>query len=83
MVLEVQTFKFNETCCEAKRVPEECMGNCREKIQSPRQRRSIEVLPVDRCVEYQNITKSCLYEYGKSTCQYSKHNNINGVLYVV
>ena len=63
--LDLHVFKFNETCCEAKGVPEECMGLCREENSSPRERRSIKVLPVDRCVKHQNNTNACIYEYGK------------------
>jgi hypothetical protein len=58
--LETHIFKFNETCCEGKGVPEECMGLCRERML-----RSIDVYPVNRCVEHQTHIDSCVYEYGK------------------
>ena len=52
--------KFNETCCEIKGVPEECMGKCKEKLQSFRIQ-----MPADRCAEHQEVIESCMYEYGK------------------
>ena len=48
-----------------KGVPEECMGLCRERDQVSVMRRSIDEMPVDRCVEHQNSIQSCLYKFGK------------------
>ena len=61
----MNVFKFNETCCVGKGVPEECMGLCRERDQVSVMRRSIDEMPVDRCVEHQNSIQSCLYKFGK------------------
>ena len=59
---EIVRLHFNETCCQANGVPEDCMGLCREKVES----RSIELLmPVDQCVEYQDVIRTCMVEEGK------------------
>ncbi len=43
-------------------VPEECMGLCREKVES----RSLDlVLPVDQCIEHTDIIRTCMVEEGK------------------
>ena len=50
--------KFNETCCEEYGVPEECMVNCREKIQG----RGITLVePKGQCSEHSQTIKDCLY----------------------
>ena len=61
--LEFIRLHFNGTCCDEHGVPEECMGLCREKVQS----RSIQkVLPIDRCVEHQDTIRTCTVEEGKN-----------------
>ena len=73
-------FKFNETCCEGKGVPEECMGLCREvdetmtrrEISMQRECRSIDTYPVDRCVQHQDNIRSCLYQYGNEYAYINK-----------
>ena len=64
--LETIRLHFNETCCQAHNVPEECMGLCREK-NFTLQSRSIEVLPTHRCVEHhKTIIDKCLVAEGKN-----------------
>ena len=58
---EKRVLKFNETCCEIKGVPEECMGKCKEKRESLRTL----MMPDNRCAEHQATIESCVYEYGK------------------
>ena len=53
--------KFNQTCCELKGVPEECMGLCREKRQDFRTR----MMPMDRCAEHKDAIKSCVYDHSE------------------
>ena len=60
---------FNESCCIARGVPEQCMGLCREKVDD----RSIDVegrnvqmvMPVDQCVEHRDTIRTCMVEEGK------------------
>ena len=64
--LEIVRLHFNASCCEAKGVPEECMGLCREKVES---RSFIEraiqmVMPVDLCAEHQDVISTCLVQEG-------------------
>ena len=54
----VRVFRFNETCCEERGVPEDCMGLCREK---QRTKRSAQY-PVDKCVEHEEKITQCMYE---------------------
>ena len=65
-------MKFNETCCAHGGVPEECMGLCREKDQVSMMRRSIDVMPVDRCVKHRDNIESCVYKFGKK-CEKNKN----------
>jgi len=54
-------FHFDETCCTAAGVPDQCMGLCREKLPN----RQIEViLPVNECAEYPDLIRSCLSSEG-------------------
>ena len=60
--LDVRVYKFNETCCEDNGVPEDCMDECREKIQG----RSVSIeLPKSRCFEHKETIKSCMYVEAK------------------
>ena len=65
--LEERIFKFNETCCEAKGVPEGCMDLCREEVEDTRKMaaRSVDVLPVSKCEKHKDDVTSCIYQYGK------------------
>jgi len=55
---------FNETCCSAGGVPEECMGLCREKVEDrslfDEERNVKMVMPVDRCVEHRDTIRACM-----------------------
>ena len=65
--LEIVRLHFNESCCAENGVPEDCMGLCREKVES----RSIldrniqKIMLVDQCVEHQDTITSCMFEEGK------------------
>ena len=65
-ILEIVRLHFNESCCEAKGVPEDCMGLCREKVESRSlMERAIQmVMPVDLCVEHQDVINTCLIKEG-------------------
>ena len=60
---------FNETCCSAGGVPEECMGLCREKVEDrslfDEERNVKMVMPVDRCVEHRDTIRACMIAEGK------------------
>jgi len=68
--LDYIRLHFNETCCEEYKVPEDCMGLCREKDQSRITRyleesRILKELPIDQCVEHEDNIRKCLIEEGK------------------
>jgi hypothetical protein len=55
-------WKFSETCCKEKGVPEECMGLCREKINNGTANME---RPVNQCVVHNQTIHECMYQERK------------------